>query len=127
MTGFTGLLIFVILSLLLAMTYAGYRVPQIFLGNKKANHWERNQPVDDPAFLVRAKGAHLNCLENLPLFAALVLTAAATGQSAVVDGLAGVFIFAHLIGTSLPLVLVRATLFVAQVLIMLYLAWMLMP
>ncbi|MBA4731802.1 MAG: MAPEG family protein, partial [Alcanivorax sp.] len=31
------------------------------------------------------------------------------------------------IGTSLPLVLVRATLFVAQVLIMLYLAWMLMP
>ncbi|MGB1203983.1 MAG: MAPEG family protein, partial [Alloalcanivorax venustensis] len=80
MTGFTALLIFVILSLLLAMTYAGYRVPQIFLGNKKANHWERNQPVDDPAFLVRAKGAHLNCLENLPLFAALVLTAAATGQ-----------------------------------------------
>ena len=134
MTGFTALLIFVILSLLLAMTYTGYRVPQIFLGNKKANHWERNQPVDDPAFLVRAKGAHLNCLENLPLFAALVLTAAATGQSAVVDGLAGVFIFcrlgqsaAHLIGTSLPMVLVRATLFVAQVLIMLYLAWMLMP
>ena len=39
MTGFTALLIFVILSLLLAMTYAGYRVPQIFLGNKKANHW----------------------------------------------------------------------------------------
>ena len=86
MTGFTALLIFVVLSLLLAMTYAGYRVPQIFLGNKKASHWERNQPVDDPAFLVRAKGAHLNCLENLPLFAALVLTAAATGQSAVVDG-----------------------------------------
>ena len=35
MTGFTALLIFVILSLLLAMTYAGYRVPQIFLGNKR--------------------------------------------------------------------------------------------
>jgi len=34
MTGFTALLIFVVLSLLLAMTYAGYRVPQIFLGNK---------------------------------------------------------------------------------------------
>ncbi len=63
-----------------------------------------------------------------------MLTAAATGQSAVVDGLAGAFIFcrlgqsaAHLIGTSLPLVLVRATLFVAQVLIMLYLAWTLLP
>lgn len=133
MTGFTALLIFVGLSILLALVYATYRVPKIFLGKKKADHWERNQPVDDPAFLVRAKGAHLNCLENLPLFAALVLTAAALDQSAVVDGVASVFIYcrlgqsvAHLIGTSLPLILVRATLFVVQALIMLYLVWALL-
>ena len=30
MTGFTALLIFVVLSLLLAMTYAGYRVPPYY-------------------------------------------------------------------------------------------------
>lgn len=128
MTGITALLLFIGWTLLLALFYAGYRVPPILLGKKSANHWERGKPVDDPAILVRAKGAHLNCLENLPLFAALVLVGVVTNQTAVVDSVAGIMIFArfgqsiaHLIGTSLPLVLIRATLFVVQVAIMLYL------
>lgn len=130
MTGFNALLIFVAWSIVLVLIYAGYRVPMILSGQQKANHWERNQPVDDPAFLVRVKGAHLNCLENLPLFAALVLTAAAMGRNGIVDGIAGVFIYCrlgqgivHLIGTSLPLILIRATLFVVQLLLMLYVVW----
>jgi uncharacterized MAPEG superfamily protein len=128
MTGITALLLFIGWTLLLALLYAGYRVPPILLGKKSANHWERGKPVDDPAILVRAKGAHLNCLENLPLFAALVLVGVVTNQSAVVDSVASIMIFArfgqsivHLIGTSLPLVLIRATLFIVQVAIMLYL------
>lgn len=128
MTGITALLLFIGWTLILALSYAGFRVPPILLGKKPANHWERGKSVDDPALLVRAKGAHLNCLENLPLFAALVLIGVVTNQSAVVDSVAGIFIYArfgqsivHLIGTSLPLILLRATLFIVQVAIMLYL------
>ncbi len=97
---------------------------------KAANHWERGKPVDDPEFLVRAKAAHLNCLENLPLFAALVLIGATTDQSATVNAVAGIIVaarigqsLAHLIGTSFPLVFIRASLFLTQVALMLYLAF----
>lgn len=133
MTGITALLLYVIWTLLLALSYAGVRVPQVLTGSKSASHWERGKPSDDAPVLQRAKSAHLNSLENLPLFAALVLIAAVTDQNAVVDGLAAIVIAArvgqsivHIIGTSFPLVLARATLFLTQVVIMLYLAFALM-
>ena len=129
MTGMTALLIYIVWTLILALSYATYRLPLVLTGKKTANHWERGNPVDDPAILIRAKAAHLNCLENLPLFAALVLVAAATGQSETVNAVAGFIVAArigqslvHLIGTSFPLVFVRASLFLAQVALMLYLA-----
>ena len=133
MTGMTALLIYIVWTLILALSYATYRLPLVLTGKKAANHWERGNAVDDPAILVRAKAAHLNCLENLPLFAALVLVAAATGQSETVNAVAGFIVAArigqsmvHLIGTSFPLVFVRASLFLAQVALMLYLAVALM-
>lgn len=133
MTGMTALLIYIVWTLILALSYATYRLPLVLTGKKTANHWERGEPVDDPAFLVRAKAAHLNCLENLPLFAALVLVAAATGQSETVSAVAGFVIAArigqslvHLVGTSFPLVFIRASLFLAQVALMLYLAFALL-
>lgn len=133
MTGMTALLIYIVWTLILALSYATYRLPLVLTGKKTANHWERGNPVDDPAILIRAKAAHLNCLENLPLFAALVLVAAATGQSETVNAVAGFIVAArigqslvHLIGTSFPLVFVRASLFLAQVALMLYLAVALM-
>ena len=65
--------------------------------------------------------------------AALVLVAAATSQSDTVNAVAGFIVAArigqslvHLIGTSFPLVFVRASLFLAQVALMLYLAVALM-
>ena len=129
MTGMTALLIYIVWTLILALSYATYRLPLVLTGKKAANHWERGNAVDDPAILVRAKAAHLNCLENLPLCAALVLVAAATGQSETVNAVAGFIVAArigqslvHLIGTSFPLVFVRASLFLAQVALMLYLA-----
>ena len=129
MTGMTALLIYIVWTLILALSYATYRLPLVLTGKKAANHWERGNAVDDPAILVRAKAAHLNCLENLPLFAALVLVAAATGQSETVNAVAGFIVAArigqsvvHLIGTSSPLVFIRASLFLAQVALMLYLA-----
>ncbi|MBD3644116.1 MAPEG family protein [Alcanivorax sp.] len=133
MTGMTALLIYIVWTLILALSYATYRLPLVLTGKKAANHWERGNAVDDPAILVRAKAAHLNCLENLPLFAALVLVAAATGQSETVNAVAGFIVAArigqsmvHLIGTSFPLVFVRASLFLAQVALMLYLAFALL-
>ncbi|MDF1723939.1 MAG: MAPEG family protein [Alcanivorax sp.] len=133
MTGMTALLIYIVWTLILALSYATYRLPLVLTGKKAANHWERGNAVDDPAILVRAKAAHLNCLENLPLFAALVLVAAAIGQSETVNAVAGFIVAArigqslvHLIGTSFPLVFVRASLFLAQVALMLYLAFALL-
>ncbi|WP_323774695.1 MAPEG family protein [Alcanivorax sp.] len=130
MTGMTALLIYIIWTLILALSYATYRLPLVLTGKKSANHWERGKPVDDPEFLVRAKAAHLNCLENLPLFAALVLIGAATDQSVTVNAVAGIIVAArigqslvHLIGTSFPLVFIRASLFLIQVALMLYLAF----
>ncbi|MDX1589722.1 MAG: MAPEG family protein [Oleiphilaceae bacterium] len=130
MSGISALLIYIIWTLLLALSYAGVRVPKVLTGSKPANHWDRGKPSDDAPILQRAKAAHLNCLENLPLFAALVLVAVVTEQQALVDSVAAIVIaarigqgVAHLIGTTFPLVLVRATLFLVQVFVMLYLAF----
>ena len=73
-------------------------------------------------FGLRVTRAHANCLENLALPAAIILIAMVQGQTAITDGLALVFL-ASRIGQSLvhmlfvqsvPIVLVRATLFVVQ-------------
>lgn len=132
MTAVTALLCFVIWTLVLAVSYATYRVPLILTGSKKASHWERNSSAsaDDPPILQRAKGAHMNCVENLPLFAAVVLVGVATGQEGVVDGVAAYVFYArivqsvmHLIGQSFVLIAVRATFFLIQVALILYMAF----
>ena len=130
MTGFTAVLLYIVWTFALALMYATYRVPLVLSAKKRADHWERGKTSDDPAILVRAKGAHLNCLENFPLFAAVVCVAALLGKSPVVDALAAYVLYArigqsavHLLGTSLPLILARATLFLAQVALVLYMVW----
>jgi len=77
--------------------------------------------------------AHLNCLEFLPIFGAVALAAIVSGKAAVTDPLAMVVLYArfaqtivHLIGTSVPLVLARATLFVIQLAIVLWWAFQLL-
>ena len=56
--------------------YRGMR----FLGSTPINHWPRgNKPADDAPFVERLEDAHANCLETLPLFAVIVLAAAALG------------------------------------------------
>jgi uncharacterized MAPEG superfamily protein len=75
------------------------------------------------AFGLRVTRAHANCLENLALPAAIILIAMVQGQTAIItDGLALVFLVSR-IGQSLvhmlfiqsvPMVIVRATLFTVQ-------------
>ncbi len=71
--------------------------------------------------------AHLNCLEFLPIFGAVGLAAAVSGKTAVTDPLAMVVVYlrigqslVHLLSTAVPFILIRATLFLGQLLIVLY-------
>ena len=80
---------------------------------------------DVSPFSNRICRAHANCLENLPIFAAIALYALATDQTAITDSLALYVLAArvgqstvHMISTTVPAVLVRANLFVVQVVIM---------
>lgn len=130
MTGFTAVLLYILWIIALLLIYAGPRIPLAALTEKRMDSWERTKTPTDAAFFLRAKGAHLNALENFPLFAALVCIAALMGKSAVVDGLACYVLYlrvaqstTHLIGATSPLILVRATFFIGQILLMIYMTW----
>ncbi len=126
MTAVTVLLLFAGLAVVMALGYAGPRVPAVLLGKQKADAWTRgNEPVG-PSILTRLQHAHYNLLETLPVLAVVVLVAAVTEQLALINGLAAYVLYlrlvqiaAHLIGTSFPLVLVRATAFVVQMVLLL--------
>ena len=132
MTGFIAVLLYVVWMQSLTLAYACPRVPMALFGGRKFADWERAEVNRDPPFMVRAKGAHLNCVENFPLFAAVVAIAALMDKSPVVDGLA-VFILvarvgqslSHLIRTAPAFVLLRATFFLAQVGMMFWICYQL--
>lgn len=129
MTGMTAVLGFALWTLVLVFVAVNWRVLEVLRG-KSINSWGRNDGISVPAIVLRMQHAHLNCLENLPIFAVLVFAAAFMGKSAVVDSLACYVLGArlaqsivHLIGTSPGLVFVRATFYVVQVLIFFYMFW----
>jgi MAPEG family. len=122
MNAMTSLLAFAAWTLAVLSPVLVYRIGLILTGTK-ANSWTRGQQaVADPGFVTRLTHAHLNCLENLPIFAVLVLVGAAMGKSSVTEPLAQWVFYArvaqsvvHGISTSHPAVLLRAGLFTAQV------------
>jgi uncharacterized MAPEG superfamily protein len=130
MTGITALLYFTILTLVVMFIYVGYRVVLVLSFKKKANEWTRGQPTGDPAFITRAHHAHLNCVENLPVFAVIVLASVALHKEAVVDVVACYFIAlrlaqttVHLISTAPLVVFVRANLFILQIALCFWMIW----
>ena len=77
--------------------------------------------------------AHLNCLEFLPIFGAVALSAVATDNTAVTDPLAMVVFYCrvaqsviHIISTAQPMIPVRGLFFVVQLLIALWWAFQLL-
>jgi uncharacterized MAPEG superfamily protein len=106
--------------------YRGLR----FVTGTPINHWPRGtKPANDAAFVKRLEDAHANCLENLPVFAVIVLGAAATGRLDVISALAPWVLYArigqsltHLTGVGQLHVLVRASFWSVQLGLML---WML--
>lgn len=101
----------------------GYRGIRVLTGQLKADAWTRGRAVEDPPVVKRLNDAFANCLEMLPIFAAVVLAAAVAGQSAVTDGLAMFFLAArigqsvsHIISVHhLVIFFVRFPLFLVQV------------
>jgi uncharacterized MAPEG superfamily protein len=100
-----------------ALTLSGQRAPNSF----------KTDGTDISPFAQRLARAHANCYENLPVFAAIVLTAIATGHNSVTDPLAPWVLLArmaqsvtHILSTSSPAVMIRFTFFLVQMLIMIW-------
>lgn len=107
-------------TIVLVTAVAGYRVIVAQSTGKAVNSFSP-AGTDLDAFGLRLTRAHLNCLELLPVVAAVILSAAVAGRADVTDGLAMPLLYArlaqscvHLVSTSTPAVLVRATLLVVQ-------------
>ena len=109
----------------LVFLYRGLR----FLKGTPINSWPRgNKPADDAPFVKRVEDAHANSLENLPVFAVIVLAAAAMDKTGSVNALAPFVLYArigqslaHLWGVGPLQVFVRANFWAVQLALM---AWM---
>jgi uncharacterized MAPEG superfamily protein len=129
MSAITALIGFTAWTLAMVFVVVGWRVVEVLRG-KPANSWTRGASIESPSFVKRAEHAHLNCLENLPVFAVIVLAAEALGKGTAIDALACWVLYAriaqssiHLIGTQPMLVLVRATLYGIQYGLFAYMLW----
>jgi len=112
--------------MLLVFTLASVRVLTSQRTGKAVNSFAADGS-DIEGFGQRLTRAHLNCVELLPVFAAVILAAAVAGRGTVTDGLAMTALYArlgqsvvHMASTAVPAVLIRATLFVVQLAII---AW----
>ncbi|MEO6697780.1 MAG: MAPEG family protein [Paraperlucidibaca sp.] len=123
-----ALLCFTALTAALALSYVVYRVALVLSFKATANAWTRGAATHvDPPIITRLQHAHMNCVENLPVFAAVVFIAYAMNQLALLDGLAIIFLglriaqsTVHIINTSPAMVFLRANLWLAQMAIIVY-------
>jgi len=95
MTSLSALIGFAIWTVLLVLVAVSWRVLEVLRG-ARADSWTRGSAAARPAFVIRVENAHMNCIENLPLFAVIVLAAAAMGKAAVTDPFAPVVLYARL-------------------------------
>jgi uncharacterized MAPEG superfamily protein len=130
---YTTVLLYAGWILLLALFYATPRIPQALLSQKRIDSWERGKESTDPMFLQRAKAAHLNSLENFPVFVAVVAMAGLMGQVEAINHIAAFVLYArvaqsvvHISGTSFIQVFLRANFFLLQVFITLYMVYLLL-
>lgn len=129
MTAIQALLGFATWTALLVLGVFLYRGLRFVTGTP-INSWPRGvKTTGDSALVNRLQDAHANCLENLPVFAVIVLGAAATGRLDTIAALAPWVLYArigqsltHLTGVGQLHVLLRATFWSAQLGLML---WML--
>src|SRR5687768_95980 len=92
-----ALLGFAVWTLLVLFGTVGvYRWSRILTGQVRISEWQARLPQGSDWYQ-RAMRAHMNCVENLPVFAAIVLCATATGaDNRFLDLLAGVILVARI-------------------------------
>ncbi|MDH3200265.1 MAG: MAPEG family protein [Myxococcales bacterium] len=107
-------------TLLLVITIISVRT-WISLMGKRESYSFKPDGSDVSEASVRLCRVHANCVENLPIFGAIILVAIATGHSDITDSLALWVLAArvaqsvtHLISTSNLAVTVRVTFFTVQ-------------
>lgn len=128
-----SLLGFAALTLFPILVFIAYRGALVLSGQRRADDWTRGRTVDDPGVIKRLGDAHANCLEMLPVFAAVILVAVAAGLGSITHALAPWFLLArvgqflaHLVAVNHWMVfLVRFPLFLIQVVILLWWLWQL--
>ncbi|WP_375202471.1 MAPEG family protein [Hyphococcus sp.] len=125
----TALLAYASWFILLLLFLAIVRTSLVMQGKRASNSFAPSGD-DMEGFAKRLTRAHANCYENMGLVAAVLLYAIATGQTALTDGLAYMFLGArvaqsvtHLISTNRLFVFLRFAFFVVQVLILIF--WLL--
>lgn len=118
LTALTG---FILWTLLLLVTMGVARTRLVMARQVPANGFKPDNAGLSP-FLQRLARAHMNCIEGLPVFGGLMLVAVASGQTAITDPLAFVFLGArivqslvHLASTSNQAVTLRFVAFLVQV------------
>lgn len=119
-------------TLLLVLGCVNFRLFKSFGGAKIPLNSFSPSGDDLPGFGQRITRAHLNCLESLPVFAALVIVAGLTNQLSVMEGTAMYLLYSriaqsitHMISTSVPMVFLRGTFLTVQIVLMLYYAYQL--
>lgn len=129
MSALVALIGFAAWTLLLVFIAVNWRALEILRG-VPADSWTRGAERERPSMVKRIEHAHFNCLENLPVFAVIVLAAYAMGKNTVVDTLACYVLIArlgqsliHIAGVSHWMVMLRAVFYTAQVLMFFYMMW----
>lgn len=91
--------------LVLVGTVGVYRWSQIFSGRSRVADWKADEPQGSEWYR-RAVRAHMNCVENLPVYGSVALAAVATGvHSQFLDAFAIAFMVARICQTSVHIAL----------------------
>jgi uncharacterized MAPEG superfamily protein len=129
MTALAAVIGYALWTLLPAVLAVSWRIICILRG-QPADSWPRGAAGQSrPALIKRAEDAHANCVENLPVFAAVVLAGVLLGKGAMIDTLATWVLYAriaqtlsHLAGVNHWLVMIRATFYFAQIGLIVYMS-----
>ena len=76
----TALIVFALWTIVLLLSIGGARVGQVLAGKARASDFPGGVKHGGETYW-RLNRAHANCVENLPVFAAIVLVAAVSGQT----------------------------------------------
>ncbi|TNF15335.1 MAG: MAPEG family protein [Rhodobacteraceae bacterium] len=130
-----ALLGFALWTLLILFAFVGpYRWVRILSGRTRASHWTAD-PNAGTGLYPRAMRAHMNCIENLPVFGTIVYVIDRVGlESPALDALALIVLGARILQSTVHIVLeqsdtvifVRFAFYFAQILAMLAMVGMLL-